>query len=780
MTIYKGYDVVVSDSDGASFTIGVCGDLPVYYDENYVSDDDNSSFCGTVILSDLDSAYTMTPGDTVTEVSYTLEYNDSLLIVEGTSVDTIEITQTSVSVSGTDSDVSLGLISNDGYYVTPWYKAELSAEDVDDLSLSMSDTGYVVEGTDLSDITVYGTNDYETVELTFSTDKEKALVTEDSAENMIVLIDEDNNGTYETVIATTDYAGLVEEAKATLSSTDWTLTQSDVESATGSTTADKIATLIDAILAGLGIDSNVTVTFTITDITEAIASDATDVDGTDGSFTINFTISAGNESDTLTETGAITATAYVHTHSLTHVEAVDATCTAVGNTEYWYCSGCDKYYSDENAENEITLADTVTAKIAHNYEAVVTDPTCTEGGYTTYTCSVCKDSYVADEVEATGHNYEAVVTEPTCTESGYTTYTCSVCKDSYVADEVEAIGHSYEAVVTEPTCTEGGYTTYTCSVCKDSYVADETAATGHSYEAVVTEPTCTEGGYTTYTCSVCKDSYVADETAALGHDYTSEVTKEATRTEAGVMTYTCTRGDDSYTVEIPATGHTEAEAVVENEVAATCTTDGSYDSVVYCSDCGEELSRETIVVPAAHTAGTAVRENVVEATRTTEGSYDLVTYCTVCGEEISRETVTVPATGVDMITVWLRTPADYSAVNNAIAKANALNPDDYTNFSDVTDAINAVNWTYNALMQSYVNEMAEKIETAIANLIPVGTTTEEVEIQEPIEDTNTDTEDDEEGSSEISEPETNPTTGIAFSLLPMMIAALAAASTKRR
>ncbi len=40
----------------------------------------------------------------------------------------------------------------------------------------------------------------------------------------------------------------------------------------------------------------------------------------------------------------------------------------------------------------------------HSYEAVVTDPTCTEGGYTTYTCG-CGDSYVADEVAAAGHNF---------------------------------------------------------------------------------------------------------------------------------------------------------------------------------------------------------------------------------------------------------------------------------------------------------------------------------------------------------------------------------------
>ena len=40
----------------------------------------------------------------------------------------------------------------------------------------------------------------------------------------------------------------------------------------------------------------------------------------------------------------------------------------------------------------------------HEYTTVVTDPTCTEGGYTTYTCA-CGDSYVADETPATGHNH---------------------------------------------------------------------------------------------------------------------------------------------------------------------------------------------------------------------------------------------------------------------------------------------------------------------------------------------------------------------------------------
>ena len=41
------------------------------------------------------------------------------------------------------------------------------------------------------------------------------------------------------------------------------------------------------------------------------------------------------------------------------------------------------------------------------------------------------------------HGYSPVVTAPTCTEQGYSTYTCDLCGESYVADYVDALGHSY-------------------------------------------------------------------------------------------------------------------------------------------------------------------------------------------------------------------------------------------------------------------------------------------------------------------------------------------------
>ncbi|MBQ2061852.1 MAG: InlB B-repeat-containing protein, partial [Oscillospiraceae bacterium] len=73
--------------------------------------------------------------------------------------------------------------------------------------------------------------------------------------------------------------------------------------------------------------------------------------------------------------------------------------------------------------------------------------------------------------------------------------------------------------------------------------------------------------------------------------------------------------------------HTPGDPVVENNVAATCTAAGSYDSVVYCTECGEELSRETVTVPALGHDYVAV---VTEPTCTEAG---FTTYtCSRCGD----------------------------------------------------------------------------------------------------------------------------------------------------
>lgn len=53
------------------------------------------------------------------------------------------------------------------------------------------------------------------------------------------------------------------------------------------------------------------------------------------------------------------------THNMVHTPKKDATCTEDGNIEYWYCKNCDKYFSDENATEE--LSDVVIPATGHHY-----------------------------------------------------------------------------------------------------------------------------------------------------------------------------------------------------------------------------------------------------------------------------------------------------------------------------------------------------------------------------------------------------------------------------
>ena len=191
----------------------------------------------------------------------------------------------------------------------------------------------------------------------------------------------------------------------------------------------------------------------------------------------------------------------------------------------------------------------------HQYESVVTAPTCTEQGYTTHTCAACGDSYVDSYVDAVGHSYGQwyTVTEATCTDDGVVRHDCANC-DQYETDVIGAMGHDYETVVTAPTCTEQGYTTHTCAACGDSYVDSHVDAVGHSYGQwyTVTEATCTDDGLVRRDCANC-DHYETDVVGATGHDYETVVIAP-TCTEKGSTTYTCHCGH-TYVEEIPATGH---------------------------------------------------------------------------------------------------------------------------------------------------------------------------------------------------------------------------------
>ncbi len=315
-----------------------------------------------------------------------------------------------------------------------------------------------------------------------------------------------------------------------------------------------------------------------------------------------------------------------------------------------YCTVCGDELTRETIELEA---------LGHKYDTKVTTPTCEDKGYTTYKCSVCGDAYVADYADALGHTEsEAVIEnniEPDCENTGSydTVVYCTVCNKelSRVETIVDALGHEYTAVVTSPDCENQGFTTYTCSVCGEEYVSDYVDALGHNFVwKVDTGSSCAVGGTKHEECEVC--GLVRNENTPidkLGH---TEVIDEAvapdcenTGLTAGKHCSAC--GEIIIAQEIvDALGHIDGEAVEENRTEPDCENEGSYDTVVYCTVCDKELSRETIAIDAlGHTSGEAVEENRTEPDCENEGSYDTVVYCTVCDKELSRETITIDALG---------------------------------------------------------------------------------------------------------------------------------------
>lgn len=219
------------------------------------------------------------------------------------------------------------------------------------------------------------------------------------------------------------------------------------------------------------------------------------------------------------------------------------------------------------------------------------DATCTSPK----TCSICNET----EGESLGHEWK----DATCNEPK----TCSRCG---VTDGT-ALAHDWQKKDTvAPTCDTSGYTTVVCSRCGSSEKTDQTNSLGHEWNdaTCVVPKTCSRCGKTQgdplghdiengscaedWTCPRCGESV-----PALGHTW-----KDASCTEPK----TCTRCGET---EGEALGHSPADAVKENKTDATCTEDGHYDKVIYCSVCHEELERKTKTQKAL---GHAVTSGVCE------------------------------------------------------------------------------------------------------------------------------------------------------------------------
>lgn len=170
------------------------------------------------------------------------------------------------------------------------------------------------------------------------------------------------------------------------------------------------------------------------------------------------------------------------------------------------------------------------------------------------------------------------------------------------------------------------------------------AARGHSWGAwtQTKAPTCTAEGEEQRICANDPSHTQTRAVDELGHDRIRHEAKAPTCTEIGWEAYdTCSRCDYTTYREISAKGHTAGASVRENEKAPTCTEEGSYDEVVYCTVCEEELSRKTVTIDAAGHMAAVVEGK--EATCTESGLTD-GEKCSVCGETLQKQEE-IPARG---------------------------------------------------------------------------------------------------------------------------------------
>ena len=272
----------------------------------------------------------------------------------------------------------------------------------------------------------------------------------------------------------------------------------------------------------------------------------------------------------------------------------------------------------------------------HKYEKVVTPATCKEGGYTTYTCSVCGDSYKDDETPVDENAHEAkiakVLKDATCTTKGIAKYTCAICGKDLGYKTTETSHDWKEVERTDATCGKDGKVSYVCTKCEDTKEETIPATGEHELEEVFRDATCTEPAMVGKACKNCdytEEMEPVEGSEALGHDFVldteNENYKAATCEEGGLDTFKCSRCEETKEEPTEALGHKWDDGVHQD---ATCeNASGVLHTCEICQKTYVEAYPDGIAEPAlGHKY-----EKVVTPATCKEGGYTTYT-CSVCGD----------------------------------------------------------------------------------------------------------------------------------------------------
>ena len=345
-----------------------------------------------------------------------------------------------------------------------------------------------------------------------------------------------------------------------------------------------------------------------------------------------------------------------HTHNLTLVPAKAPTCTEKGNTAYYTCDGCDKWFEDATGASEVTdKTSVILAATGHSASDWKSDNTDHWKECTVVGCGVIIEGSKAAHTAG-----EWIIDTPaTATTSGSKHKECTVCGYTMATETIPATGggehtHSYGSEWKNDA--ENHWHECSCGDKKD------TAAHTAGEWIIDTPATATTDGSKHKECTVCSYTMATETIPATGggehtHSYGSEW-----KSDADKHWHECSCGDKKDTA-----AHTAGEWIIDTP--ATATTSGSKHKE--CTVCGYTMATETIPATgggehthsygsewkndadnhwhecscgdkkdtAAHTAGEWIIDT--PATATTSGTKHKK--CTVCGYTMAIETI--PATG---------------------------------------------------------------------------------------------------------------------------------------
>ena len=313
-----------------------------------------------------------------------------------------------------------------------------------------------------------------------------------------------------------------------------------------------------------------------------------------------------------------------HVHKLIHFDAEDALCEKDGHIEYWQCETCGRCYRDAEAENEISLEDTIIPALGHDWhkQSYVWSKsynTCTA----TAVCSHDSSHVLTETVDSV----RTVIKEAGCETEGIVQYKATfkspVFAEQTVEDTISPLGHDWQ----KPTYVwSKSYGTCTATaVCShdSSHVLTETV---DSVLTVIKEAGCETEGTVQYKAAfkstVFTEQTAEDTISPLGHDWSDwTVVKEPTETEPGLRQRTCRRCGETETEEIPPTGqgtvHVTGVELNKNELTLRVGKSEKLTATVLPADAEDKTVTWSSSDPTAVTVDengrvTAVKDNGIE------------------------------------------------------------------------------------------------------------------------------------------------------------------------